>query len=88
MTLEAKDPNAVLDYTADWSRWLGDDTIVTSTWILTGGLTEVSSSNTDTSATVFVSGGTAGSSYEATNRITTAGGRTNDRTLRIPVRNR
>jgi len=82
-----KDPEAVLDYEVDWSTWLGADTISTSTWVVPAGLTEDSSSNTTTTATIVVSGGSVGS-YTATNRITTAAGLTDDRTITIQVRER
>jgi hypothetical protein len=29
-----KDPNAALDYTIDWSDWLGADVIAASVWTL------------------------------------------------------
>ena len=80
-----KDPGAVLDYVVDWSVWLGTDTIATSTWTVGTGLTQASASNTTTMATCWLSGGTAGQSYSATNRIVTAGGRTDERTLTITV---
>ena len=74
-----KDPDAILDYAFNWALWLGTDVISTSTWILDTGLTKVSDTNTSTLATVWISGGTAGATYNITNRITTAGGRTEDR---------
>ena len=76
-----KDPNAVLDYTLDWSDWLETDTIAASTWTVDAGLTKDSDSFTPTTTTVWLSGGTAGRVYEALNRIVTAGGRTADRVL-------
>jgi hypothetical protein len=76
-----KDPNAVLDYTLDWSDWLETDTIAASTWVVDAGLTKDSDSFTPTTTTVWLSGGTAGRVYEALNRIVTAGGRTADRVL-------
>lgn len=82
-----KDPNAVLDYTIDWSTWLGSDTISSSDWVVDSGITENSASNTTTAATIWLSGGTAGTAYAVTNRIVTAGGRTEDRTLTIVVTN-
>lgn len=78
-----KDPNAVLDYQIDWSTWLGSDTIASSSWVIPTGITEDSDSNTTTTATVWLSGGTAGTTYTVTNRIVTAGGRTEDRSLTI-----
>jgi hypothetical protein len=83
-----KDPAAVLDYQIDWSSWLGVDTITSSSWTASTGLTVDSDSNTTTTATVWVSGGTAGTTYQLTNRITTAGGRTDERTISISCQDR
>lgn len=83
-----KDPNAVLDYTWDWEDWLDSDTISSSSVTVQTGLTADSDSNTTTTATVWLSGGTPGEDYEVTNRIVTAGGRTEDRTIIIMVRER
>ena len=86
-----KDPEAVLDYSIDWTDWLDGDAIATSTWIApteTGSPTVVASSNTSKIATVWLSGGTVGANYTVTNRITTAGGRTEDRSITIRVRER
>jgi len=83
-----KDPNAVLDYTIDWIRWLAGDQIATSEWLVPTGLTKMADTNTASSATVWLSGGTAGQSYTATNRITTAGGRTEDRSFTVRVEER
>lgn len=84
----AKDPEAVLDYAVDWSRWLAGDEIVTSEWTVPSGLTKVSDSKTTTKATVWLSGGTVGQSYTVTNRITTTGGRTEERSFTIRVEER
>lgn len=83
-----KDPNAVLDYLIDWSAWLGADTIATCTWTVPTGITKDSDSHTTTTTTVWLSGGTAGAQYTVANRITTAGGRTEDRSLSILVQHR
>jgi hypothetical protein len=83
-----KDPDSTLDYEIDWTAWLGADTIATSTWIPATGITEASSTNTTTTATVWLTGGTVGQTYLVTNRITTAAGRTDDRTIRVQVQNR
>ena len=83
-----KDPQAVLDWKIDWSTWLGADTISASTWAVGTGLTQASATNTTAIATVWLSGGTPGTSYEATNHITTAGGRQDDRTITIYVVNK
>ena len=83
-----KDPDATLDYIIDWSEWLDTDTISTSTWTVPTGLTNVSDSNTTTTATIWLSGGTAGQRYTVSNRIVTAAGRTEDRSITIKVRQR
>ncbi len=80
-----QDPSDNLDYTIDWTDWLGGDTIVTSSWVVTAGLTEGANANTTTSATVWLTGGTAGTSYVATNTIITAAARTANRSFNIDV---
>jgi len=78
------DPNAVLDYSRDWSEWLADgETITTSTWVVPVGLTQGVTDNTGTLTTVWLSGGTAGMSYRVTNRVVTTGGRTDERSFTI-----
>jgi hypothetical protein len=86
-----KDPDEVLDYTMDWTTapWLsGSDTIDTSTVTVESGITLDSSSNTTTTQTAWLSGGTDGSAYEVEFKITTVGGRTGVRTLRVFVSER
>jgi hypothetical protein len=80
-----KDPSAVLDYKIDWSAWLAGDTIYVSAWTADAGITINSNSNSTTTATVWLSGGTAGTSYAVTNHITTAAGRQDDRSISIQV---
>lgn len=91
----AKDPGAVIDYGVAWADWLGADTIASSTWIKPTELATVKTqenvsviiegSQYDKVNTIMISGGVAGNSYLLTNRITTAGGRTTDRSMRIGV---
>lgn len=81
-----KDPDAILDYTANWATWLDGDTISTSTWTVPSGITKVTDSNTTTTATIWLSGGTAGEKYEIKNTITTAGGRKDERTFKLTVK--
>jgi hypothetical protein len=88
-----KDPDATLDFVQSWDAWLdaidGGDTITDAEWIIPSGLTEAAPSTvTTTTATVWLSGGTAGTDYDVTCRITTDGGRIDDRTIRIQVRQR
>lgn len=81
-----KDPDAILDFSIDWTDWLAGDTISTGTWIVQSGLTKVKSFYTTSKDTVFVSSGVAGQTYSLTNRITTANGRVNDETIYILVK--
>ena len=82
-----KDPDAVMDYEIDWSLWLGTDTIVASTWTIDDGITEHASTTFDTtSTTLWLSGGTVGTTYNAINHITTQSGREEDQTIRIRLK--
>lgn len=95
-----KDPSAVLDYRFDWraltngtgkSDWLASgETISTHTVTATTGLTVDSSSLTDTSSSVtaWLSGGTAGETYTVTCQIVTTAGRTDERSITIIVAQR
>lgn len=85
-----KDPDAVLDYSVDWSAWLAGDQIDTSTWLLEDGalLEVVSDAKTMTKTTVWLRSGQKGTTYLVTNRIVTMGGRTDDRTITVKVEDR
>lgn len=85
-----KDPDAVLDYSVDWSAWLAGDQIATSTWLLEEGavIEQVSNTKTATKTTVWLRGGQKDMTYLVTNRIVTLGGRTDDRTITVKVEDR
>lgn len=83
-----KDPAAVLDYTIDWSRWLAGDTITSASWTVPAGITQTLATNDGSSATVWLSGGTAGTSYTVKGLINTQAGRTDERSILIKVENR
>lgn len=81
-----KDPGEVLDYAVDWSAHLADgDTIVSSSWVVATGLTVGTDSETTTRTTIWLSGGTAGTEYRVTNTVTTAQGRTFERSFTVTV---
>lgn len=80
-----KDPDARLDYSVDWSRFLGSDTISAVAWFIkdaagvktsvvagttVNGLTFEGGSNSNTVARGVFSGGANNSSYVVTCRIT------------------
>ncbi len=97
-----KDPDAVLDYKFDWaastngsgsSDWLDTanaETISSHTITAETGLTVDSSSITDsdTSVTVWLSGGTVGEKYSVTCHVVTSASREDDRTVTIIMRQR
>ena len=86
-----KDPSAVLDYKFDWSDWLDSgETISTRTITAETGIVVDSSSLTDTSTSVtaWLSGGTAGNVYDVACLITTSASRTDERTIKITCRER
>jgi hypothetical protein len=83
-----KDPSAVLPWGEDWSAWLGSDTISSVTVTATAGLTVSSPTNTTTLVLATLSGGVAGSSYQVTFHVTTAGGLQDSRSITINCVNR
>jgi hypothetical protein len=86
-----RDPADVLPIGNDWSTWLEDgETITASTWTVPAGITETTpaSSFTDTTTTVWLTGGTLDTSYSVVNHITTDQGKERDQTLTVRVRNR
>lgn len=81
------DPDAIVDYQFDWTEWLAGDTLDTSVWVVTNA-SEASSVITGPLTTVFIQLAKAGKICEMRNRITTTGGRTEDRTMRAEVRHK
>lgn len=95
-----KDPSAVLDYKFDFAKntnqgsgtdWLASgETISSHTITPDSGITVDSSalSDSNTSVTVWLSGGTAGTTYDVNCEITTSASRTDQRTMKIICRER
>ena len=84
-----KDPAEVLDYTFDWSAYLAEisDTIASVVFEPVGVEMGVSS-HTATAATVWISGGTNGTTAYVTCAITTAEGRTAVRSIYLKIKDR
>lgn len=80
-----KDPSDLLDYSISWSGLLGSDTISTVTWTVPSGLVSESQSNTATRTTIWLSGGTAGTTYAVACLIVTTGGREFERSASLTV---
>jgi len=89
-----KDPDATLDYTENWTDWLATadspaDTISSATVTTTSLSVSVDSiSNNTTHVTAWVSGGIPGETATLTFQITTAGGRIDQRTLYLKIKDR
>ena len=78
MNTYTKASGETIDYFVDWATETTDagDTINTSVFTVPTGLSSVSTSNTDTGATIILSGGRHGVTYLIENTITTANGLT------------
>ena len=84
-----KDPSAVLDYVFDWTEWLATgETITDHTITADTGITVDSSTEDDGKVTVWLSGGTVGTTYRVECLIVTTAGRTDERSLWITVQER
>ena len=90
MTDFVKTPDAVTLHGFNWATWLGTDTIASSSWAVedTGDITIDSHSNDTTTTAVWLTGGTLGTRYEVTNTIVTAAGATEERTLKVSMKDR
>ena len=77
----------VLDYQVKWNAELGEDTIITSSWVVPTGLTQPTSPpafHDDKTATIWLRADSAGE-FECINTIASAGGRTFIGILRLKV---
>jgi len=85
-----KDPDSVLDYAFDWNtNWLqSGETISSHVVTVASGITKDSDSEGSGIVTIWLSGGTAGSSYSVACKIVTSYGRTDERTITIVVEDR
>jgi len=84
-----KDAHALLDFSVDWSDWLADgETVSTSEWTVPDGLTEGAVSSAAGVETVWLSGGTAGSTYRVSNRVSTSESRVDERSFFVRVTER
>lgn len=87
-----KDPSEKLDYQVDWTTWLSEgETISGVDWTVETGLSQPSTpaaSNTTTTATVWLEGGTLGARYTIGCRITTNQSRVAERSFTVQVEDR
>lgn len=91
MNVYVKGPNDELDYTINWERWIGADTISSSSWAIQGPdallvvMGSPAASFTATTATAWLDAGTSGKTYIVTNSIVTAAGRKNSRSFKVRI---
>jgi hypothetical protein len=92
-----QDPSAILDYTLDWTKILvPGDSLAHVTFIPDPGMNVLSENITNSTvtsqpnlaATVWLLGGTVGQTYKIACHITTEGGRQDDRTFNITIKER
>lgn len=75
-------PGSNLDYSLNWVSWLGvSETIQSSSWTATAGITLSSEQNSSGITSVFAAGGVVGRIYTLTNTIVTSAGRTDSRVI-------
>ena len=101
MRWPSKDPDETLDYSLDWSRFLGTRTISSVAWyfytadgvktlVTSGqsvdGLRSGSQSNTSTIATIVLSQGDLNKEYRITCAITFGGGLIAERTTSLQIK--
>ena len=96
-----KDKDEIVDYSIDWSRFLGTDTVSAATWFIedvdgtkvelsdasvVNGLQYVTGTLTNTVTTIRLSLGTNNVRYKVACQITTAQGLQYERTVFVRVR--
>lgn len=82
-----KAANAHLDYSFDWTAWLAalSDSITAFELVVPSGITLQSSLRVGGVVTAWMEGGKPGATYPVRCRITTAGGREDERTIMVMV---
>lgn len=96
-----KDPDEILDYSIDWSRWLGVATITNVTWyiddaagvktaftagVVVNGLQNISQTATNTVATIILGSGTANVEYKLYCRMIDDAGLIAERVVKLRVK--
>jgi hypothetical protein len=97
-----KDKDEQLDYSVDWSRWLGDSVTISSVaWFVDNasgvktaftngsvvyGLQNVAATNTSTVATINLALGTNNIEYKLYCRITDSSGSIAERTVKLRIK--
>ena len=87
MEIRYKSPDGVKKQVIDWSAWLLDSTISTVTWDSSPSLTIANTSNTNQTATCYISGGNLNIEHKIDCKIVTADtiARTEERTFMLHI---
>jgi hypothetical protein len=81
-----KDPQETLDYRLNWrARVPVGDKIIESSWTSPSGIIKGISTYTDYTTTLWLSGGTIGTTYSFTNTVITYEGRIMEQTVKVRV---
>ena len=87
-----KDPDAERTISLNWEPEFGDtalhpgaDPLIDATWIVPGGITQMSASRVGYKHFLKLSGGTAGQKYRVTSRVTTTSGEVDKQSILISV---
>lgn len=96
-----KDPDETLDYSVDWSRFLGTATISVVTWyvdnasgvktaipagVTVNGIQNISQTNTNTVATINLGSGTLNTEYKFYCRIEDSTGSIAERVIKLRIK--
>lgn len=89
-TAPIKDPDSIELHGMDWSGWLQDGDAIATVDVLVepAGLTIDQEADAAGIVSWRMQGGEAGDDYIVTCRVTTTGGLVDDRSVRVPVRQR
>jgi len=97
----SKDPDETLDYSVDWSRWLSGATISSVTWYVdnnsgvktlfpnggvVNGIQNVTTTNTNTVASINLALGTLNKEYKFYCSITDSTGSVGERVIKLSIK--
>lgn len=86
--IHVKDPDAVLDFSVDWTATLAPgETLASALWLIEpeGGLQLVSETGDGNVRSAWVAGGKPGDIVRLTSRLVTSLGRSDDRSFHIRI---
>ncbi len=90
-TAPPKDPQAIRTYSLDWSLWLAEDETITGHEVTASDGVTVSADRIETGGKIIswtLEGGTPNSAALITVQIDTSAGQRDERTIRVPVKER